>query len=275
MTRLRLRRPSPAMVVALFALFVAMGGASYAAFKVPKNSVGSKQIKANAVTGGKVKNGSLTGADVNESTLGRVPLADNATNAAALGGSPASAYVKSPIGRVPLADNATNAAALGGSPASTYVKSPIAPSQFGTIPAVRATNTSNELIHSKAGTTLTFDTNEYDNDGMHSTTTNNSRLTAPISGIYEITGNVAWGFHDPTAGERDLYIVKNGQTAVAQTGIAPSPGTARTVEQVTTQVDLNAGDYVELDAYQGSDDDLTVFVLSDYSPVFAMHWLGP
>src|SRR3954471_4455337 len=57
--RLRLRRPSPAMVVALVALFVAMGGTSYAAFKLPKNSVGSKQIKANAVNSGKVANGSL------------------------------------------------------------------------------------------------------------------------------------------------------------------------------------------------------------------------
>ncbi|HET9869773.1 MAG TPA: hypothetical protein VFR02_04685, partial [bacterium] len=38
-------------------------GASYAAIKVPKNSVGTKQLKANAVTGAKVKNGSLTTGD--------------------------------------------------------------------------------------------------------------------------------------------------------------------------------------------------------------------
>jgi hypothetical protein len=49
--------------IALLALFVAMGGTSYAAFKLPKNSVGSKQIKANAVNSGKVKNGSLLAGD--------------------------------------------------------------------------------------------------------------------------------------------------------------------------------------------------------------------
>jgi hypothetical protein len=52
------------MVVALLALFVAMGGVGYAAFKLPKNSVGSKQIKANAVKSAKVKDSSLRKADV-------------------------------------------------------------------------------------------------------------------------------------------------------------------------------------------------------------------
>src|SRR4051794_30824494 len=47
----RLRLPSPAMSVALLALFVAMGGAGYAALKLPRNSVGTAQLKANAVTG--------------------------------------------------------------------------------------------------------------------------------------------------------------------------------------------------------------------------------
>jgi hypothetical protein len=72
-------RVSPAFVVALLALAVALSGTAYAAAKLPKNSVGSKQIKTSAVksvdvkddglTGTDVKADSLTGADVNESTL--------------------------------------------------------------------------------------------------------------------------------------------------------------------------------------------------------------
>lgn len=50
-------------LVALLALFVALGGTGYAAFAVPKNSVGAAQIKANAITASKVKNGSLQSAD--------------------------------------------------------------------------------------------------------------------------------------------------------------------------------------------------------------------
>lgn len=58
-----------ANVVASLALFIALGGVSYAAITLPKNSVGSKQIKASAVTGVKVKNSSLTGADVKNKSL--------------------------------------------------------------------------------------------------------------------------------------------------------------------------------------------------------------
>jgi hypothetical protein len=69
------------MVVACVALSVALGGTSYAAIKLPANSVGTKQLKKNAVTSIKVKNNAVTGRDVLESSLGRVPSARNAINA--------------------------------------------------------------------------------------------------------------------------------------------------------------------------------------------------
>jgi hypothetical protein len=42
LTRLR---PSPAMVVACLALGIALGGTSYGAIKLPRKSVGTKQLK--------------------------------------------------------------------------------------------------------------------------------------------------------------------------------------------------------------------------------------
>lgn len=73
------------MVVACIALAIALSGVSYAAVKLPRNSVGTAhikngavstaKIKANAVTGAKVANNSLTGADINESTLQGVDAA--------------------------------------------------------------------------------------------------------------------------------------------------------------------------------------------------------
>lgn len=50
----RLKAPSPALVVSLVALFVALGGTSYAALSLPKNSVGTSQLKNGAVTNKKV-----------------------------------------------------------------------------------------------------------------------------------------------------------------------------------------------------------------------------
>ena len=106
--------------IALLALFIALGGTTYAATALPKNSVGTKQLKKNAVTsvkiknsnvtngkiannavtGGKVKDDSLTGADLLESSLGQVPSAASATTAA----------------------TATNALSLGGVAAAGYTK---------------------------------------------------------------------------------------------------------------------------------------------------------
>jgi hypothetical protein len=63
MRKLSARRPSPALVISIVALFVAMGGTGYAALKLPKNSVGSKQIRTGAVGSSEVKNGSLTKKD--------------------------------------------------------------------------------------------------------------------------------------------------------------------------------------------------------------------
>jgi hypothetical protein len=56
---MRLRKPSSSMLVALLALFVALGGSSYAALQLPRGSVGTKQLKKGAVTSQKVRNNSL------------------------------------------------------------------------------------------------------------------------------------------------------------------------------------------------------------------------
>jgi hypothetical protein len=58
-------------VVACLALFVALGGAAYAATQLPKNSVGPQQIRKNAVTASKVKDGSLLPSDFAQGKLPR------------------------------------------------------------------------------------------------------------------------------------------------------------------------------------------------------------
>jgi hypothetical protein len=55
--------------IACLALFVALGGTSYAAIKLPANSVGTTQIKKAAVTSAKIKDRSITAADLSAGTL--------------------------------------------------------------------------------------------------------------------------------------------------------------------------------------------------------------
>jgi hypothetical protein len=77
---------NPTSLIAMVALFAALGGVSYAAATIDgkdiKNkSVAGKKLKSKTVTGGKVKSDSLTGTQVKESTLGQVPSAAKATSA--------------------------------------------------------------------------------------------------------------------------------------------------------------------------------------------------
>jgi len=80
MHRVLVRRPSPAMVVALVALFVALGGAAYATTQLPKNSVGPRQLKKNAVTSPKVKDHSLLAKDFKSGQLPRGPRGPKGAN---------------------------------------------------------------------------------------------------------------------------------------------------------------------------------------------------
>lgn len=65
----RRRRPSSAHVTAGLALFVALGGTSYAAGSLAANSVGSSQIKASAVKSSELAKNSVTSVKVKDGSL--------------------------------------------------------------------------------------------------------------------------------------------------------------------------------------------------------------
>lgn len=68
--------PSPALVISIVALFVALGGTSYAAVKL-----NGKNIKKGTVSGAALKKNTLTGTQINEARLGKVPSASSADTA--------------------------------------------------------------------------------------------------------------------------------------------------------------------------------------------------
>jgi hypothetical protein len=64
--RASIRRTSPALAVALVALFVSLGGVSFA---VATGSIGSREIKDGSVRGRDIKNSSLRGRDIRDGSL--------------------------------------------------------------------------------------------------------------------------------------------------------------------------------------------------------------
>jgi hypothetical protein len=96
MLKVPLPRLTYANVVATLALFVALGGSSYAALKIS-----GRNIKAHTITGKNIKRNSLGRRQIKESNLSAVP---RALNAARLDGYPAERFLfRCPEGTIPVA----------------------------------------------------------------------------------------------------------------------------------------------------------------------------
>jgi len=69
------RHLSYANVMATIGVFIALGGASYAAVALPASSVGTKQLKKSAVAGSKIKRNAVSSPKVKDGSLQRSDFA--------------------------------------------------------------------------------------------------------------------------------------------------------------------------------------------------------
>ena len=111
------RLPSPALVVASLALAVALGGTTYAATALPKNSVGAKQLKSGSVSAVKLAKDSVTSRQIKDHTIVAADLAKNAYPA--LPGKVASAGHADTAGRADSAGHADTAGSVSGATFTT------------------------------------------------------------------------------------------------------------------------------------------------------------
>jgi len=119
-------------------------------------------------------------------------------------------------------------------------------------PMCKATKNAVQSIPSVAATVITFQTEDYDTDAMHDTTTSTSRITISTAGVYTITGFILSAAS--VAPYNYLYIYKNGSALPSNTGlIAGSKDGANAIaSQITVTLSLAAADYVELAFYHNN-----------------------
>jgi hypothetical protein len=105
--------PSPAMAVALCALFVALGGASYA-LTLPRDSVGPRQLRARAVTSTKLGTGAVTVRALRDGAVSGRKIASGSVLASDLGGGSVrtAALANGAVTEAKLAPNSVTAAQL-------------------------------------------------------------------------------------------------------------------------------------------------------------------
>jgi hypothetical protein len=210
--------------------------------------VQNADLGSGAVTGVKVFPSSLSGADIAPGSLtGSDLAADTLTSSDIAAGA---------VGSSEVADESLGTAEFASS-----------------IPAARVTRTGAQGIPENSGTTLNLNSERYDTANLHTTSSPNfSRLTAPVSGIYEVSAGIEW--ETDTSGQRVLTLRKNGTTTLAFDTDAPV-GLGIAGQTITTVARLAAGDYVEAVVLQISGQTLNIEKSNESTPEFSMTWLAP
>ena len=133
-------------------------------------------------------------------------------------------------------------------------------------------NSANISVANASQTTLTWDSEEIDVDGYHSTSTNTGRITIPTGKTGKFLISAQLRFSPSATGRRILYIYKNGTTELWS---AQVNGTATndTVFTGSYIISLSAGDYLECRTYQNSGGALDLQGPAPYS-YFSATYLG-
>ena len=186
-------------------------------------------------------------------------LAANGTNY--VGFKSADALAANVIWTLPTADGTANQTLQTNGSA---VLSWAAPLDIG----ARVFNSANISISNATTTAVTFDSERWDTDTIHSVSVNTSRLTATTAGKYVVIGQVEWD--SGTTGFRYAEIFLNGLTRLA---VIRQIAVDSSQQVVGTIANLAAADYVELRVHHTQGAALSL-IASAQNPDFMMQKIG-
>lgn len=141
-------------------------------------------------------------------------------------------------------------------------------------PRFKGYATSAQTITSGSGsdTPISLDTEAYDSDNGHSTTTNTSRYVIQVAGTYLILATGAFDIN--ATGNRKVGINVNGANALGGAFTGPSMSSNSWVASVGVYQALNVGDYVELVMWQTSGANLVTKFGGAFGPALMCHWIS-
>jgi hypothetical protein len=142
---------------------------------------------------------------------------------------------------------------------------------------VRVYQSASQSVADQAWEHITFDSEDYDSGGLHSTSSNTDRLVAQVDGWYQVKGQVTW--ESNATGRRDIQIRKNDTSSDATAGTrwarvnTTAVGSDETMMQIVADVYLGVNDYVGLYVWQNSTGGLEAKAGSAVT-WFSMTWSG-
>lgn len=108
-----------------------------------------------------------------------------------------------------------------------------------------------QSVTSGTWTSLSLDNGVIDNWSGHSNSTNNSRYTAQVAGVYTVSG--CYAPVSNATGYRAARITKNGTPVMGGAGSeGPAPSFETGVLTPVIAISMAVGDYVEVQGFQNS-----------------------
>jgi hypothetical protein len=133
-------------------------------------------------------------------------------------------------------------------------------------------NSASFSISSGVDTTLTWNSEFFDTNAFHDTSTNTDRITIPTGygGKYQISVANRWEANG--TGNRNMTLFKNGAKLFDFMDMGGFAGSITTVTR-TIILNLAAGDYISIKAFQNSGSTLTMYA-REYEAPFQVGFLG-
>jgi hypothetical protein len=128
-----------------------------------------------------------------------------------------------------------------------------APASGSTFVGCRLFNSADQTIANATATAVTFNSESFDTNSFHSTSSNTSRITIPSGkdGYYLFAAGCRFNA-DSATGIRAMYLYKNGAEIWAGTFFAPTNTTVNETLTYTQIFSAVATDYFELYVYQST-----------------------
>ena len=216
-------KPSPAMAVALVALFVSLAGGAYAATNLPANSVGTSQLIDAAVTHPKLAANSVWHANIGSRSVRNTNLAPNSVWHAQIG-----------RGSVQATNVSTQLLTAGGALTGTFPAPRLANASVGSAQIVNGAVGSAQLAPAEAW----LNVGAASQPGFENHWTNSAVGTTPTpagfmidqDGVVHLRGQVAGGTVSPTAASSTVFTLPAGFRPTGGTRYFPAlTGTAANV----------------------------------------------
>ena len=143
-------------------------------------------------------------------------------------------------------------------------------------PACRVYHNANQSVNDNTATVVAFNSERYDTDNMHSTSSNTSRITINTAGLYLVVFNGRF----PAANDYNVaacHLRLNGSTLIASnSGGRAVTAVADLALGVTTTYKFAATDYVEVLVLQDNTANAArnLESVGNYSPEFSAIWIG-